>query len=148
MEFMCICIRDTSRCDFTICRSFFRRSIQRICRYDSYSEHVITKPKQRTIYLANVIIQQGKLFNPLFSGSQQSVLIQRMENNIKAHIFKRFPQYQSDIEKELLLTFTIYTTTRHNCLNGTNQVFSPSPLFSSVLCQTPLCSQSPHDYSQ
>lgn len=73
-----------------------------------HPEYVITKPKQGTIDLANAIIQQGKLFNILFSGSRQSVLIQRMESNIKAHIFKLFPEYRSDIEKELLLTFTIY----------------------------------------
>ena len=71
-------------------------------------EYLITHPKQGIMELTSALSRQGHLFNTLFSGTRQGVLIERMENNLKEKIYSIYPEYKTDLEKELLLSVLIH----------------------------------------
>lgn len=57
--------------------------------------------------LFNALSSQGALMNILFSGSRQPLLISRLEPKIKSAIYAAHPEYQGDLEKEILLTVLV-----------------------------------------
>lgn len=73
-----------------------------------HPEYLITHPKQGIMELTSAILRQGNLFHILFSGTRQGILIERIEDNLKAKIYGIFPEYKTDLEKELLLSVLIH----------------------------------------
>lgn len=47
------------------------------------------------------------LINILFSGKEKSCLANRLETAIKELIFRKYPEYQNDVEKNILLSYCI-----------------------------------------
>lgn len=72
-----------------------------------HPEYLVTNPKQGIIDLISAIARQGKLFNTLFSGSRQDILIERIEYNLKSYIYSIYPDYQTNLKQELLLSVLI-----------------------------------------
>lgn len=87
-----------------------------------HPEYLITHPKQGILELTSAFLQQGKLFNILFSGTRQAILIERIENNIKDKIYSIYPEYKTNLEKELLLSVLIHGNFRAFA-NHTNENF-------------------------
>lgn len=83
-------------------------AVQNVLNDVPHPEYLIIHPKMGTIELAEAIRRQGKLFHILFSGSRLTVLTERLETNIKNHIYKNYPEYQSDLEKEMILSVIIH----------------------------------------
>lgn len=87
-----------------------------------HPEYLITHPKQGTYELTSAFLRQGNLFNILFSGTRQGMLIERIENNLKEKIYSIYPEYKTNLEKELLLSVLIYGNFR-TLMNHTNENF-------------------------
>lgn len=72
-----------------------------------HPEELILNPKKWLHELATALLNPGKIFDILFSGTRKTVLLERLESNIKNHIYRTFPEYKANPEKEILLTFLI-----------------------------------------
>lgn len=72
-----------------------------------HPEDLILHPKNGIAELTAAILNPGKLFDILFSGSRKSVLLDRLESNLKNRIYRDFPEYETSLEKRLILTFLI-----------------------------------------
>lgn len=72
-----------------------------------HPEDLVNNPKKWVAELITALLNPGKIFDILFSGTRRAVLLERLESNIKTHIYRAFPEYQDNLEKELLLTFLI-----------------------------------------
>lgn len=70
-------------------------------------ENLFTDPKKWIRDLTVALQNPGKIYDILFSGSRKTVLLERLEYNIKNHIYRDFPEYKDNLEKELLFTFLI-----------------------------------------
>lgn len=73
-----------------------------------HPEYLVTHPKQGIKELTSAFLWQGNLFNILFSGTRQEILIERIENNLKEKICSIYPEYKTNLEKELLLSVLIH----------------------------------------
>lgn len=73
-----------------------------------HPEYLVTHPKEGILALTSAFLRQGNLFNILFSGTRQGILIERIENNLKEKIYDIYPEYRMDLEKELLLSVLIH----------------------------------------
>ncbi len=72
-----------------------------------HPEYLVTHPKQGILELTSAFLRQGHLFNILFSGTRQGILIERIEDNLKQKIYGIYPEYKTNLEKELLLSVLI-----------------------------------------
>lgn len=50
----------------------------------------------------------SSLVEILFSGKEQGCLVQRLEAGIKALVYREYPALRDDVEKQVVLTYTIY----------------------------------------
>jgi len=73
-----------------------------------HPEYLVTHPKQSIVELASAFLRRGNLFEILFSGSRKEILIERVENSLKEKIYNIYPEYKTDLEKELLLSVLIH----------------------------------------
>lgn len=71
------------------------------------TEKFITNPKEGTDELFDAFWAKNSLLNILFSGSRAYVFSQKMEKILKEHIFKTYPEYQEDLEKNILFSVLI-----------------------------------------
>lgn len=55
-------------------------------------------------------LANSSLINIVFSGKNQSRLADCLEKEVKALIWKKYPQYREDIEKNIMLSYGIYGT--------------------------------------
>lgn len=78
--------------------------IEMVLNNIAHLECIITSPKQTTKELVSAIDSQSELVNILFSGSRQSILIQKLNAGLKEHFYKLFPQYKSNLEFEVALS--------------------------------------------
>lgn len=58
--------------------------------------------------LFTAIIAHKSLIEILFSGKDQSYLIDRLEEGIKELVYRKYPEYRDDLEKDILLTYSIH----------------------------------------
>lgn len=72
-----------------------------------HPEYLILHPKRGVMDLLKAILKQGSLINILFSGSRQGMLAERIESNLKSYIYDLFPEYKTELKRELLLTVLI-----------------------------------------
>lgn len=87
-----------------------------------HPEYLVTHPKQGVLELTSAFLRQGNLFNILFSGTRQGILIERIENNLKEKIYSIYPEYKTNLEKELLLSVLIHGNF-HAFTSHTNEDF-------------------------
>lgn len=73
-----------------------------------HPEYLIANPKEGVRELYYAFKGQGRLFNILFSGSRQGILIERIEAAIKEKIYSKYPEYKTNLEKDLLLSVLIH----------------------------------------
>ncbi len=87
-----------------------------------HPEYLVTHPKQGIMELTSAFLRQGNLFHILFSGTRQGILIERLENNLKEKIYSIYPEYKTNLEKELLLSVLIHGNFRA-FVNHSNENF-------------------------
>lgn len=72
-----------------------------------HPEYLITRPKEGLIELTMAIYSQSQLFNILFSGSRQGLLVIKLEKYLKEQYWRKYPEYKNNLEKDLLLSVLI-----------------------------------------
>lgn len=73
-----------------------------------YPEYLITNPKQSAKIIMYAIYAQGSLFQTLFSGSRQAVLLEQLDKRLKEKIYISHPEYKEHLDTELILSVLIY----------------------------------------
>ena len=72
-----------------------------------HPDSLITNPKQAVSELALALMSQESLVNILFSDSRASVLVSRLESELKGKIYSQYPAYKNNLEWNVLLTVLI-----------------------------------------
>lgn len=85
-------------------------------------EYLITLSKQGIMELTSAFLRQGNLFNILFSGTRHGILIEKIDNYLKEKIYSIYPEYKTELEKELLLSVLIRGNF-HACTNQASENF-------------------------
>lgn len=70
-------------------------------------EYYFENPDVLTKELCLAFISHTSLINILFSGKEKSFLANRLETAIKELIFQKYPEYQDNTEKNILLSYCI-----------------------------------------
>lgn len=82
-----------------------------------HPDAVITDPKLFVRELVDGFVSNQSLIDIIFSDGRRSILIDRMERELKALLFKMYPHYRDDPETDVLLTYMIkggyYAFTEH-----------------------------------
>lgn len=73
-----------------------------------HPEYLITNPKQSAKLIMSAIHAQGSLFQILFSGSRQGVLLEQLDKRLKEKIYLSHPEYREHLDTELILSVLIY----------------------------------------
>lgn len=69
--------------------------------------------EEDSIYLlAEALSSQKDLYQVIFSGSRKDIAISKLHDRIMEKILARHPEYQNNIEKQIMLTTLIYGTSR------------------------------------
>lgn len=72
-----------------------------------HPDTLLEDPEEATLEIFDAFSSQTSLLEILFSGSRRSVLIAKLEGRIRDLILRRYPSYEGDLEKEVLITFLI-----------------------------------------
>lgn len=72
-----------------------------------HPDTLLDDPEQATLEIFSAFSSQTRLLEILFSGSRRSVLIGKLESRIRELILRRYPDYEGNLEKEILITFLI-----------------------------------------
>lgn len=87
---------------------------------------ILENPKKFTLEFVNLFYSQKNMIDILFSGTQASILPQRLEKEIKNYIFEQNPDLRENAKFNIWLTYHIqgsYYAYRENGNNfGVNQV--------------------------
>lgn len=67
-----------------------------------------SNPDAFTRALFYALTAHTALISTLFSGKEQSCLIDFLEKGIKEMIYRKYPEYRNDPEKQILLTYSIH----------------------------------------
>lgn len=70
-------------------------------------DYLVTRPKQATEMLALAFISQSRLIDILFSDTRAPILVYKLEGKIKECIYKMYPEFENNLEKDILLTVLI-----------------------------------------
>ena len=62
--------------------------------------------------IANAILSRRPMLDILYSGTRRPLLVDRLEQLLKEVIYSNCPEYQGDLEKDLLFTVLIQGTFR------------------------------------
>ncbi len=73
-----------------------------------HPEYFITNSKESAKILMSAIHAQGSLFQVLFSGSRQSVFLEKLDIRLKEKIYSSHPEYKESLDVQLILTVLIY----------------------------------------
>lgn len=68
---------------------------------------LLENPGEGCRELFDALTSQSALVGILFSGTRQPLLISKLEPKVKAAVFSAHPEYQGDLEKEILLTVLV-----------------------------------------
>ncbi|MDD7391069.1 MAG: TetR/AcrR family transcriptional regulator [Lachnospiraceae bacterium] len=68
---------------------------------------ILSDPYELTMDIFHALTSQSQVLATLFSGSRRSYLIQQLDVQIKEMIFREYPEYKEDLEKNAQLTFII-----------------------------------------
>ncbi len=72
-----------------------------------HPDTLLDDPEQATLEIFSAFSGQTRLLDILFSGSRRSVLIGKLESRIRDLMLRKYPDYEGDLEKEVLITFLI-----------------------------------------
>ncbi|HJC57533.1 MAG TPA: TetR/AcrR family transcriptional regulator [Candidatus Eisenbergiella intestinipullorum] len=72
-----------------------------------HPDTLLEDPEQATLEIFGAFSSQTRLLEILFSGSRRSVLIGKLESRIRELMLRKYPHYENDPEKEVLITFLI-----------------------------------------
>lgn len=78
----------------------------------NHPENLISSPREGVMEIANAIISRRPMLDILYSGSRRPLLVDRLEQLLKEVIYSNCPEYQDDLEKDLLFTVLIQGTFR------------------------------------
>ncbi|MCB6415955.1 TetR/AcrR family transcriptional regulator [Dorea acetigenes] len=81
--------------------------INNIVRSIPHLDTLSDNPGRATLELTEAMLSQTTLLHTLFSGSRQEIMITRLEDTIRKFVFQKHPEYEKNLEKEILLTFLI-----------------------------------------
>ncbi|MDO4312634.1 MAG: TetR/AcrR family transcriptional regulator [Eubacteriales bacterium] len=84
--------------------------INNIVRSIPHPDTLIDNPGRATLEISEAMMSQTVLLHTLFSDSRQSVMVDRLEQSIREQVLKKHPEYEHDLEKEILITFLIRGT--------------------------------------
>lgn len=74
----------------------------------NHPEYVIEKPELFSQEIYEGYMAKSTLINILFSGSRNGILVNKVEMSIKKLVFDKYPEYQNDVGKNVILTYCIY----------------------------------------
>lgn len=101
-------------------------AIDSILKSLPHPEALITNSKEGIRELFFAIQSQSKLFDILFSGSRASILISKLEVKHKEIIYNMFPEYENNLEWDILLSVLIqgnfHAFTSHSVNSDTNEL--------------------------
>ena len=72
-----------------------------------HPDTLLDDPEQATLEIFSAFSSQTRLLEILFSGSRRSVLIGKLESRIRELILRRYPDYEGNPAREVLITFLI-----------------------------------------
>lgn len=72
-----------------------------------HPDTLLDDPEQATLEIFSAFSGQTRLLEILFSGSRRSVLIGKLESRIRELILRRYPDYEGNPAREVLITFLI-----------------------------------------
>ena len=81
--------------------------IDNIIGYIPHPDTLLDDPEQATLEIFSAFSGQTRLLEILFSGSRRSVLIGKLESRIRELILRRYPDYEGNPAREVLITFLI-----------------------------------------
>lgn len=81
--------------------------INNIVRSIPHPDTLIDNPSRATLEISEAMMSQTRLLHILFSDSHQSIMADRLEQSIREQVLKKHPEYENDLEKEILITFLI-----------------------------------------
>lgn len=84
-----------------------QEAIETVFQSIPHVNSLLENPAEGCYELFNALSGQSALVNILFSGSRQPLLISRLEPKLKAAVYSEHPEYEGDLEKEVLLTVLI-----------------------------------------
>lgn len=70
-------------------------------------QYSAANPEAFTKALFYALTSHTALISSVFSGKDQSYLADRLESGIKELIYRKYPEYRDDPEKQILLTYSI-----------------------------------------
>ncbi len=88
-------------------------------------EELITNPRHSFDVLSVSMVHQSGLFKILFSGTRKYRMSLLLEKELKRAILQKFPEYEGDLEVEILMTVVIqgiFTTSIRYLDNDFNRV--------------------------
>lgn len=78
----------------------------------NHPENLISDPREGVMEIANAILSRRPMLDILYSGTRRPLLVDRLEQLLKEVIYSNCPEYQGDLEKDLLFTVLIQGTFR------------------------------------
>lgn len=81
--------------------------INNIIRSIPHPDTLIDNPGRAILEISQAMLSQTELLHILFSDSHQSFMVDRLEQSIREQVLKKHPEYEDDLEKEILITFLI-----------------------------------------
>lgn len=95
--------------------------INNIVRSIPHPDTLIDNPGRATLEISKAMMSQTALLQILFSESRQTTMVDRLEQSIREQILHKHPEYENDLEKEILITFlirgNIYAFFKHSPAN-------------------------------
>ncbi len=84
-----------------------KETIDTILASITHPEESITSPKTAIKEICIAFISNRQLISNLFSGSRSSILDARLEERLKKKIYESYPEYETDLEKNVIITYLI-----------------------------------------
>ncbi|MEI3220281.1 MAG: TetR/AcrR family transcriptional regulator [Lachnoclostridium sp.] len=81
--------------------------INNIIRSIPHPDTLIDNPKRATLEITEAMHSQTSLLNTLFSGSRRDIMVTKLEKTIRELVLQKHPEYENNLEKEILITFLI-----------------------------------------
>ncbi len=85
-----------------------KETVESIIRSISHlKEYTLDSPDEFTRELCLAFMSQTSLIKIVFSGKEQNHLGNRLDSELKKLIFKKYPELEHDMEKNILLSYSI-----------------------------------------
>ena len=78
-----------------------------------HPEELVSNPKRSTEELTSVLYSHLKIIDVIFSGNRTAILADKLEQRIKNRVYTIHPEYQNNLEWDILLTIIT-----HGCFHA------------------------------